>query len=187
MPQRSDGTLLREVEEWITSGESLLYIQMAFGLILDAQTLFMLGGKFGLIKKFGDLLLFNSQALDDTINRCYFPLAPKDHNTLEGILRKYPTLTRPKLQSWIEDRKVATRKVEFGVEDIIFIDEHGIKRLFNAMQAEKELKARSRRKNGKGKKCGKPRRDKGTKIYTNPVYKRDAEERGRRGKEANLD
>jgi hypothetical protein len=141
MPHPSDGALLTEVEEWITAKESLLYIRVAFELILDMDTLFMLGGKFGLIKKFEDMLLFNAKELTYTINRCYFPSIPKGWLSVDAILAKYPYMTWPTLKNWIKNKKIYTRKIEIGVEDIFFIEELAFVKHYKESLNNKRLKA----------------------------------------------
>lgn len=177
MPHQSDGALLSEVEEWITGKEALLYIRMAFDLALDMNTLFMLGGKFGLIKKVGDTLLFDSRGVHYTINRCYFPSIPKGWMTPEALEKKYPYAELGTIRAWIQQKKLAIKKVEIGTEEVRFVEEAAFKKLYKEALSQKRLHKqpgnewrRVRRTDGKGQRTRR-RKDTEYKRYIKKKYR----------------
>lgn len=139
MPHQSDGALLTEVEEWITGKEALLYIQLAFDLALDMNTLFMLGGKFGLIKKIGDTLLFDSRGVHHVVNKCYFPTIPKGWMSVAALSKKYPYAREDLIRQWVQNKKVNIKKIEIGVEDVTFVEEASFLKRYKESLAQKRL------------------------------------------------
>ena len=180
MRSEYDTSLLDDIDEWLTLRSAILYVKMAYGLVLDAHSIWALGGKFCFLKKHADDFLINSKELDRAVARCYFPTIPKGYYTISVLMQKYK-LPYSVFQRWMTNKRLSPRRIEIGLEEMIFLDEKDVKRLYKERQANENCKRFdradfrwSRTRRGRGSKSGEiqPRKKK---EFSYAKYKRQLE------------